>query len=370
MKINLTKEDLQKLLDLFQTREINMDISSMYLYYLTNESTSIKEKNVSRWMKDRKLSVDRAFYYEFLNVLELDHKDKYYMDANKQCKVSDIKQLDPNVYTANPYYQTIKVPEVKSKSWYFKYDTIEAYEGFMYDDLFVDAKNNYAENSRLGFFTKPYKYLSVTQGDEIWMCVTPHEMNTMAPSIEEARGNVLVYGLGLGYFPFMVSNKFNVNKITIIEKDKNAIELFTKYILPQFPNKDKISVVEADAFEYTKNHDIASSYNYAFVDLWHNVEDGIPLYLMMKKLTKGNTKTRFSYWIEESLLVYLRRLLLTLIDEVADGADESNYVKELNQDDHVVNRMYQVYKEKNITTYEQIYQMLSDESLRHLAEEL
>jgi len=368
MKINLTKLEVGKLLDLLQTRETNMDVSSMYLYYLTNEANSIQEKAVNNWMKQRRLSVDRAFYYELLNILELDHRDPDYINANKTCHIQDIKALDPKKYIDNPYYQNIKVPETKSSSWYFKYDTLEAYEGFMYQDLEVVPQENYAEHSKLGFFTKPFKYLSVTQGDEIWMCITPHEIETMEKSIEEARGNVLVFGLGLGYFPYMISSKTNVRSITIIEKDKNAIELFTKHILPQFRFKDKIKIVESDAFEYLKNNDISSNFNYSFVDLWHNVDDGISLYLQFKKLTKDNEITYFSYWIETSLLVYLRRLLLSLIDEQAGGSTAEDYTQEENIDDHIINRMYQIYKDLEITSYAQIHELLSDNSLRKLAE--
>ena len=225
MKIELVNQDLKKLINLLHVREINMDVSSMYLYYLLNEANSIKEKNVLNYVKKRNLSLDRAFYYEFLNVLELDYKDPDFILANKTCRIQNIKELKIDKYINNPYYRMIKVPETTSESWYFKYDTIEAYEGFMYKDLEVIPNENYAEISSLGFFSHPYKYLSVTQGDEIWMCVTPHEMETMEASIEEARGNVLVFGLGLGYYPFMISRKSNVNKITIIEKDKKVNRL-------------------------------------------------------------------------------------------------------------------------------------------------
>lgn len=370
MKINLSKKDLQTLIKLLHTREINIDVSSMYLYYLTNETYSIKEKNILSLMNKRKLSVNQAFYYEFINVLDLDYKDEDYILANKTCKISDIKALDIEKYISNPYYQTIKVPEVKEETWYFKYDRIEAYEGFMYNDISVLENEYFAEKSSFGFFQKPYKYLSVSEGDDIWMCVTPHEMETMEPSINEARGNVLVFGLGLGYYPFMISRKSNVNSITIIEKDIRVISLFKKYILPQFPNKEKITIIEEDAFSYLKKNDIENKFNYSFVDLWHNVDDGIPLYLRFKKETKEMIRTHFSYWIETSLLVYLRRLMLSLLDEQADNASEDNYLKEENYDDHIINRMYQITKNKTINSIEEIYSLLSDNGLRKIAEEI
>ena len=85
------------------------------------------------------------------------------------------------------------------------------------------------------------------------MLITPNEINTMQPVIDNVSGNVVTFGLGLGYFAYMCSIKNNVNGITIVEKDKNVIELFEKYILPQFEYKDKIKIVNSDAFDFASN---------------------------------------------------------------------------------------------------------------------
>ena len=77
----------------------------------------------------------------------------------------------------NPYYQNIKVPETKIGKWNFQYDSYLPYEGFMYKDITVDP-NNFAEQSQLGFFSTSFKYLTVAQNNNIWMCITPHEINT------------------------------------------------------------------------------------------------------------------------------------------------------------------------------------------------
>ena len=168
----------------------------------------------------------------------------------------------------------------------------------MYKDIIIDP-NNFAEQSQLGFFEKPFKYLTIAQKNNIWMCITPHEIETMDQSIKEASGNVAVFGLGLGYYPYMISRKDDVKKITIIEKDINAINLFNQYILPQFEFKDKIEVVQADAFKYAKEMS-SDKINYAFVDLWHNVDDGLPLYLQMNAIEHNIKNITFSYWIEDS----------------------------------------------------------------------
>ena len=45
-------------------------------------------------------------------------------------------------------------------------------------------------------------------------------------------------------------------------------------------------------------------YDFVFTDLWHDVSDGIDMYLKMKKYEK-QSPILFSYWIEKSILCYL-----------------------------------------------------------------
>ena len=54
-------------------------------------------------------------------------------------------------------------------------------------------------------------------------------------------------------------------------------------------------------FEFAKRD---NNFDYAFVDLWHDVSDGVNLYLKMKKLEKNNTK--YFYWIEKSIISKLK----------------------------------------------------------------
>ena len=207
--------------------------------------------------------------------------------------------MDIKDYINNPYYKNIKVKEEKIGNWEFKYEKYKPYEAFIYDDLIV--KDNYIEIPRVGYFSEEFEYLAVLENNNEWMLITPNEINTMQPVIDAVNGDVVTFGLGLGYFAYMISEKDCVSSITVVEKDKNVIELFEKCILPQFKNKDKVKIVNCDAFEFAKE---MNGFHYAFVDLWHDVSDGVDLYLRMKKLEKKNIK--YYYWIEESILSYIR----------------------------------------------------------------
>lgn len=87
--------------------------------------------------------------------------------------------------------------------------------------------------------------------------------------------------------------------------NESVIELFEKYILPQFKNSHKIKIVKSDAFDYAQNHMANGKYNFVFTDLWHDVSDGIDMYLKMKSYEMYNPNTEFMYWIEKSILCYL-----------------------------------------------------------------
>ena len=133
--------------------------------------------------------------------------------------------------------------------------------------------------------------------------------------IDEATGDVLVCGLGLGYYPFMVSLKKDVKSITVIEKDPNIIKIFKENLFKFFPNKDKIHIVQDDAIKYLK--ETRNNFTYCFIDLWHNPEDGLPLYLRLKPLEKKNTK--YAYWLETGIKAMYRRCALIVIEEVING---------------------------------------------------
>ena len=55
------------------------------------------------------------------------------------------------------------------------------------------------------------------------MSTIPHEINTMKKDIDIVKNNVLVLGLGIGYFSYLISNKASVKNITILENDEEII---------------------------------------------------------------------------------------------------------------------------------------------------
>lgn len=108
---------------------------------------------------------------------------------------------------------------------------------------------------------------AILENNRIWMTITPNEIETMKEAVDQAFGNVLAYGLGLGYYAYMTSGKDHVESVTVVEMNDDVIKLFTTYVVPQFKNAHKIKIIKADAFEYAQKHMSKENYDFVFTDL-------------------------------------------------------------------------------------------------------
>ena len=215
-----------------------------------------------------------------------------------------LAQLKPEPLLQNPYMRCIRFPQALQGRWEMTRMAYEPYELFVRDDLLCLPDGR--EIPRLGYFEERFAYPAVLEGGREWMTVTPNEVATMAPALAQVRGHVAVMGLGLGYFAFMASEKDDVRAVTVVERDADVIALFERHILPQFAHRDKVRIVRADAFDFAQAG--LDGFDCAFVDLWHDVADGAPMYLRMKALEIRSPGTRFFYWIETSIRCFLRSL--------------------------------------------------------------
>ena len=188
------------------------------------------------------------------------------------------------------------------------------------------------------------------------MTITPNEIETMQPVIDAAKGKVITFGLGLGYFPYMTSEKQEVSSVTVVEKDVKVIRLFQKYILPQFPHPEKVSIIPMDAFEYIEKHSENEKYDLAFADLWHDVSDGLDCYLRMKKLERYHYAGKYFYWIEDSMLSHLRWYVFQELLKEKRAANTSN--------------LPIVFKSRSIHDFNEFSYYLSNPFLKELACEI
>lgn len=227
-----------------------------------------------------------------------------------------IHRMDAAASRADPYYQTVRMPARTLGTWRMGYKTLEAYEAFTADDLLLLPDGR--EVPQIGYFTEAFRAPVVEQNGREWMTVTPSEIRTMTADIRAAHGRVAVFGLGLGYYAFMISMKPEVEAVTVIERDPEVIALFREHLLEQFPGRAKIEVAEADAYLFAAEMG-ARRFDVAYVDIWHDVLDGTEMYLRMKRLESASPQTRFLYWIEPSILAWLRSMALLEVSQNERG---------------------------------------------------
>ena len=334
---------------------IKTDINKIFKI---DESNRLFSDFLFTYINDSKNVCNSNLYKSIINYFQLDKK--YINLFEKDHSFSkNITELDVNEYKNNPYNKNIVLDNVKYKNYKFEYESFNNYEGFLCDEINVD--DNYLEQIKIGYFTSKYNYLTISKDDVKWMLITPHEINTMKKAVDNAFGNVITFGLGLGYFAYMCSIKENVNSVTIIEKDEEIINLFNKFILPKFEYAHKIKIIKEDAIEYLKNDDF--NYDYAFIDLWHDTEDGLKLYVDTYKLSLLHPNTKFDFWIEKSMLIVIRRCIISILYEQINNIE---YNEINNYYDYLASKLKQLLNNYVINSYEDLIKLLSDENIKNI----
>ena len=283
--------------------EDNYKVFALLSNYL-NQAPDFIEKDEMDGIVKSGVSYEYAFSVLLAAALGLDivdHAEDKDLFHNYFIKM--IHKLDADEYANNPYYKNIKIPTIKMGKSELKYEKYKPFEGFVCDDIIRTKEGR--QIPQVGFFETEFRFPAILENDRIWMTITPNEIETMKEPVDQAFGNVLTFGLGLGYYAYMISEKDSVESITVVEINEDVIHLFNTYVLPQFKNAGKIKIIKTDAFEYAQQHITPGKYDFVFTDLWHDVSDGIDMYLKMKQYEKQSPNTTFSYWIEKSILCYL-----------------------------------------------------------------
>ena len=251
----------------------------------------------------------------------------------------------------NPYYRDIHFEEQTVGRFKLTHNSYSKYESCMWNTVkFVNG----TMIPRVGLFDHEFRYPCITEDDATWMSVTPNEIFTMQPAIDAAHGKVLTLGCGMGYFAYMSALKDDVSKVTIVEKNPEVIELFTKYILPQFSVKDKVEIIQADAFEYMETLQ-DGLYDYCFADIWIGNMDTLP-YLQLKKICKKFEKTEMSYWIEDAMVsTIIGYVWIIILEQFAISHHQEVPSMDLPPDEHVkLDALREVLSDVRITKPEHL----------------
>ncbi len=311
---------LQRLREIFDK---NYEITRLYAAYLERCPKAITKEMIDTLTEDGSITKEEALVALLSEIFALD----FSRGGDDRTLIMDyltpsVRLLDAKKYEQNPYYKNIMIENVTDGSWELRWEKYAPYQAVIAGDMIINE--DFSEVPPLGFFTEEFRFPAVLENGNEWMTLTPVDLDTSEEAISEARGRVVTFGLGLGYYAYMASEKECVESVTVVEKSADVIRLFKKHILPQFPNKEKIRIIESDAFEYAGNDMPKERYDVAFVDTWRDASDGAPMYEKMKRLEHLSPSTKFIYWIENFLISRHRAMTLEKIySEMDNGANPS-----------------------------------------------
>jgi hypothetical protein len=99
--------------------------------------------------------------------------------------------------------------------------------------------------------------------DEPIMSDTFMEKETQFEVLENAHGDVLIAGLGIGMVLLAIQDLPSVSSVTVVEKEQEIIDL----VKPQLPLNNKVSVVLGDIFTY----ETTAKFDTIYFDIWDNI---------------------------------------------------------------------------------------------------
>lgn len=87
--------------------------------------------------------------------------------------------------------------------------------------------------------------------------------------LEDLKGDVLVFGLGVGTSILPLLENTDIKSITVVEKQQEIIDLVSEIIKSQ-DISNKLEIIQADAYNFYETH--STKYNYVFIDIFSDLK--------------------------------------------------------------------------------------------------
>jgi len=106
------------------------------------------------------------------------------------------------------------------------------------------------------------------KGNEIWMSLTPMEVESQAPHAAAAYGHTVIMGFGMGMLTYNVLKNPKVTKVTAIEIEPEVVELMRLAAnMEDWQGIEKLEIVIADALTWTPDEQV----NVVLADIWADI---------------------------------------------------------------------------------------------------
>lgn len=109
------------------------------------------------------------------------------------------------------------------------------------------------------------RLITLSPYPQLQMSDTAMEWDTNQEFIENAKGDVLIGGLGIGMIIIGIVNKPSIKSITVIESNKKVAEKIGELLEPHFNNK--VTIIHADVYEWQPDQ----NYDTIYMDIWASI---------------------------------------------------------------------------------------------------
>jgi hypothetical protein len=273
-------------------------------------------------------------------------KEKKLIEILKKYNVPyDGLKYDLKILTENPYYRDIKLDSVYSDTVRYEKATIK--KRTLMNMNFHQPLGKYLfHHHPIGYFETDIALPVLKEGNnKVWMSPVISEMESMKDGIDNGHGKCLTMGLGIGFLPYLWLLKDEVESVTIVEFNQDVIDLFEKYIKPQFGTHKKLEIIHGDAFQYY-NADFLNQFDYVYVDFWESTGDGLGLYtkLMEKKINLPHV----DFWIEDSMLYDLKYIVAPYLYTLYEGKSIMDFISSMEGDSReLAKKVNKYFKTRN-----------------------
>ena len=166
----------------------------------------------------------------------------------------------------------------------------EAYQPFLYSPFTVDADGKFVPG--VGVIDHDIKFDRLMVNGRFVSEPLPAEVATAEKGVEMAKGRVLVLGCRIGYVPFSTALKSNVTKVTVVDADKDVLEMFEKNVMSALPDeiRGKVDIIHEEPNSFLEHvHD--GDYDFCYIDTWMLENDQLG-YWHAEYLCKDMHKTK------------------------------------------------------------------------------
>lgn len=272
-------------------------------------------------------------------------KEKNLIEILKKYNVPhESLKYDVKILTENPYYRDIKFDNVHSDT--VSYENAVIKKRTLMNMNFHQPLGKYLfHHHPIGYFDTDIYLPVLKEGDKVWMSPAISEMESMKEGIAKGHGKCLAMGLGIGFLPYLWLLKDEVESVTVVEINKEVIDLFERYIRPQFKINKKLEIIHGNAFDYY-NENFPNQFDYVYVDFWESTEDGLEFYI--KLMEKNVNLPHVDYWIEDSILFDVKCIVLTYLYTLYQGKSIADFISSSDgESKEIAKRANRYFKTRN-----------------------